>query len=564
MIKRFLILALLLIAVPCWGATYNFYFSSEAQGNPVGTDNPVALTDCVGPVGVTAGTCETLADAQAMIELVRLDSSAHVVNLYFDRGDTWSYDTGTLEDGDEVFYVENGDPQVHINAYGSGGDPIFDGLETDFTATNASNCGVAAPCSYSVFFRFAKQNCSIQNVEIKRVYGKVIVVGGGSDPFYDADGFILRNSYIHDFGSDAISIKSQVGAENITVEYNVIHSGQRLRLEGGKSSTSWGAGINLESANHGSSSMCKDNIIKYNLVYDISGEGINAPNSTTMYNVVGDTYSIAIGTSAHDYDTLTAVVAYNLILGSSAGTYGRATAIRVYDEAAGGDNSAADISVYGNIIINRNYGLRAYCSADCDPYGSVKFYNNTVIDSLTESFRIKDVAAFPTLAFYNNISVFYDNASDNIPHRLTDSDDTSGWSISNNLYYATSGTHTIDDDFQNNYVTTDPTLPGNAALDFGALASVAYAAGVVSIPVDYTTQLYPVTGDTIQGGYDHAFEQTFLTTGTDFENVLNGSSAFTEAEQHLTLQDIGSWARGTSEPVPTYPLQGVAGNFKYN
>ena len=65
------------------------------------------------------------------------------------------------------------------------------------------------------------------------------------------------------------------------------------------------------------------------------------------YNVVGDTGSIGIDTSPHDYDGLTANVRYNLVIMSDwntsiydnmpgAGAHG----IRIYDEKSGGDNSA--------------------------------------------------------------------------------------------------------------------------------------------------------------------------------------------------------------------------------
>ena len=554
LIKRLLILALLLIAVPCWGATYNFYFSNTGTDTPDGSPS----TSC----NATDNACTTITHVNTVVDYA---DSGDTVYLYFNRGDTWSYDTRTLDGSPEyALGVVVTDPTVHFDAYGSGALPIFDGLE-DHTSADNSVCGGSAPCQYTQFFRFEKENCSISNLEIVNTYGHAIRLGGATD---DADGFTLDHVTAHNIGRNVITVTSGLGIENAIARYNTIYETSKLRESGDYAG--WGGAIGFTASGYGSASMCKNNIVQYNLLYDNHGEAINAPNSVVEYNVIGDSYSVAINIAQHDFDALTSVVRYNFIIGSDGGAGGgRATGIRIYDEEYGGTNSAADISIYGNIIINRNYGIRFYCNDEapagyeppndtgdeCDnPYGSIKIYNNLAIDNdnglgTAANYYFDDLDEASAAYIYNNVSIHYDRT--NIQHTRS-VNAHANWTYSNNSFYPVDVDDTVGTGWTTAYVTGDPVLPGAATATWTDSSGAGYYNSI-----DYTTHLYPTTGDLIQGGYDHAFEQTFLTTGTDFEDVLDGASAFTEAEQHLTLQDIGPWARGTSEPVPFYPLQGV-------
>ena len=542
MIKRLLIslILILLVAVPCFGTTYNYYFDTGEGAGTCLIDDP----------------CATLSAAQTKITA---GTASDTTNLYFQGGQTWTCDTEALAGGAACLLVGASDGIVNILSYGSG-KAIFDGGVSDFSsgAVGTDNC-TGAPCRYSGFFKFASPNGSITNVDIKDVYGDAISLNA-------ADGFTLTNSTIHNIGMAAITVAYTTGGEDNIITYNTIYLCQQLSLYDKVPDYFWSAGISLFAHSSGASSMCKNNIIRYNLVYDIYGEGIAAPNSTIEYNVVGDTSSIAIDTAAHDFDTLTAVVAYNFIIQSDwstsdyegmagSGEHG----IRVYDEATGGDNSAADISVYGNTIINRSRGIWFFCAEECNnPFGSVKIYNNLIIDSHAENIAVHNPEEANAAYVYNNASIRYDRAgahTNNLSHE--------NWAIDNNAFYPVDGSNTIGTgDWYNNYVTGDPLLPGEPSIDWDGQTGAGYYNAI-----EYTTHLYPISGSLIQAGLilnPADYEQTFLTTGSDFSDVLNWPTGIDEAEQSLTLPDIGPWARGTSDPVPLYPIQGAAGNFKYN
>ena len=558
MIKRLLILLALLIAVPCSGATYSFYFSDDATGNAAGTDTAVDITHCQGPAGTAGGTCKTLAHAQVMVDFADV---ADTVTLYFDRTDTWTYDSAQVSIT-EVYgiKVEADDPVVNIDAYGAGAKPKFDGLVgeagyedwadvPDHDATNG-------PKKWNKFFWFWKANCSVKNIEISRVYGNGIEFKNGG-----ADSFTVSNCDINNFGNTGVDSNLGVGegfvGENSVVEYCTIHTGQQLWLY--EKMSGWGGAISFNGGE-----LYQNNTVRYNIVYDIYGEGINLVSGTTEYNIVGDTYSSAIDLSTFDGLSGTNICRYNLIIHSDWETsvYDsvNSTGIRIYDERPGGDNSDGTFDIYGNIVINKNFGIWMFMAEDeGNQFALVKVYNNLIVDSHNSNIRLTDPEDFAAGYIYNNASILYHQTDathvsdgDTLPHV--------NWTISNNAYWTDGGSPTVDANWQTNYIITDPLLPGEAlAVNWDGQTGATYFSDI-----KYTTHLYPTAGALIQAGLDHAFEQTFLTTGTDFTNVLSGHSAFVRAEQHLTLPDIGPWARGAAEAVPLYPFQGAAGNFKYN
>jgi len=86
-------------------ASYNYYFSDDAAGNPAGSD---ASGD-----GSEANPWKTLSKAKSAINAL---SAGDTVNLYFDRGDTWDINTGKST----VFQVSSSNPVVNI-----GGNTCF-------------------------------------------------------------------------------------------------------------------------------------------------------------------------------------------------------------------------------------------------------------------------------------------------------------------------------------------------------------------------------------------------------------------------------------------------------
>jgi len=547
---RFRILVLLVFITLCslpllaHAATYNWYFSDDASGNAAGDDSTGD--------GSISNPWKTLQKAE---NVMKVKNSGDVVNLYFDRGDTWNFATNVTE----VFSVETGDPVVHIRAYGSGNKPIFQGDISDFSTADFD--GDNGYYRYNRVFHFEVEDCSVDNVEIKDVYGIAVYL-------FDADGFTLSSSLIHNVGASFLDTKGSPGGENVTIEYNTLHTGMQLHLYDlyGVAWPQWSQGISLFQEDGGP---FRNNLIQYNLIYDVAGEGIVAPSSTIQYNVVGDTASVGIDLTPAAFDAFKGIARYNLVVMSdwSTSVYddiaGGPQGIRIYDEKAGGDNSAADIEIYGNIVINRQYGIWVFSNQDPgNPFGSVKIYNNLIIDSHIANITLANPEEFTALYFYNNASIFYDRDASTIPHILINGAAGGGWDISNNAYYHTTGTHTIDAECTTGQELGNPVLPGAATATWTTSSGAGYYNAI-----EYTTHLYPISGSLIQAGLilnPADYEQTFLTTGSDFSDVLNWPTGIDEAEQSLTLPDIGPWARGTSDPVPLYPIQGAAGNFKYN
>ncbi len=515
-------------------ATYNWYFSDDAAGNAAGNDTTGD--------GSEAKPWKTLSKAQSQIDSV---NSGDTVNLYFDRGDTWSYNSAQVSK--RVTYgIEIGtdDPIVNINAYGSGDKPAFDGLVSNFSSVpvhNQSN----GPLKWNTFFQFQRADCSVTNVEIKRVYGIGIALkdDGGLR-------FTLSYSYIHDFGSVALDTDTtgSFTLEDCVAEYNTMHTGQELYRYSKMSG--WGPAIDFND----SSETVDDNIARYNVIYNIYGEGINNMNGITEYNVIGDTRSIAINTSNHANDALAGtIVRYNLIVHSdwSSSIYSSSSSagIRVFDEKIGGDNSKADISIYGNIVINRGIGIWAFQSQDPgNPYGSVKIYNNTVIDCHLANFYIKDPQEFTHGYVYNNTSILYDRTGSKHANNI---DISSTWNVDNNHFWTTGGSPSVPTAWQKNYRTGDPKLPGEPSVDWDGQKGATYFANI-----DITTHLYPPSGSALVDAgkaLGSNYERLFLTAGTDF-SALPDNARFQKISQNQDgAWDIGATVHnfnGSSIPPP--------------
>ena len=273
---------------------------------------------------------------------------------------------------------------------------------------------------------------------------------------------------INNFGNAALRCKD--GVTNVLVENNTIHTGQQLNRYGKQSANSWGAGIHLlaETPNAYAPS---GGIIRYNLVYDIAGEGISSPNSIIEYNVVGNTASTAINIVPHNWDARQSIVRYNFMIMSDWSTHnydtilndqgGQPIGTRVFDEFVGkGNNLNCDIQIYGNVIINNSVGIWIYNGQgeETDKFGPVKIYNNTIIDSHVSNFRASSHAQFPNIKICNNASILYDQTS--ATHVKDNATGYSGWTIDNNAFWTTGGAPTVDSDWRTNYVTSDPKLPG--------------------------------------------------------------------------------------------------------
>ena len=507
-------------------ATYTYYFSDDAAGNAAGNDGNNCTT--------TGTACKTLTKAWALIAVA---NSVDTVNLYFDRGDQWDFDTGQTD----TWVIQTSDPIVNIDAYGSGDKPIFDGNVTDFSAVDDHNTNGYE--SWNSAFLFIKQGCSVSNVEIQWVYGRGLTV---------TSDFTLLNTEIHHIGMSAIKSRREETCTGITVENNLIYTCQELYRN--SKFSSWGGGIDLYCDNAG----CYDNydhVVKYNVVYDIYGEGIQCGGSIVEYNIIGDTGSIAIHPAPSTYNAHDTIVRHNFIVMSdisssiydtfSGSTYD-GIVYKDENDTYGLDNSAATIEIYGNVIINRWNGLRVY---NGNSTGAIRVYNNTVIDSQNNNFTIGDASEFNSGTWYNNASILYDQTDEvhvaddgSIPH--------ANWTIEYNAYWtAGTGDPTIDADWDDYEVVTDPKLYGEPAVNWDGQTT-----GDPRSKIEFA-DIYPESDSSlIDAGKTLTYDDDFLSTGTDF-SVLPATQTFTLLDQDMRGDgwEIGA-AVYDSDPVTGDPI----------
>ncbi|MCK5292845.1 MAG: right-handed parallel beta-helix repeat-containing protein, partial [Thermoplasmata archaeon] len=503
-------------------ATYNWYFSMSGGGNVFSQTSPGRWLSSH-QVGYIKG--ETT--AQDKIDSVNVNDT---VNLFFKRGDTWSMDTAKVSK--TIIYgllIDTNSPIVHINAYASGNKPIFDGLVSNFSVAPVHN-STTGPLFYNQLFQFKRNNCSISNIEIKRVYGHGIILSNGNY-------FTLDSSYIHHFGAGGVSISSSTGGNNITVTKNVFHTGQELYHYGLRSG--WEAAIQLTAQDY----IVEDNIIQYNVVYDIYGEGIQCPNSLCEYNIVGDTGSIALNTSNHGWDAKTTIVRYNIVTMSDwdSNIYDSLNGsspigIRVFDEHIGGDNSNADIQIYGNIIINAKYGIKLGSPVDRgNPYGFVKIYNNTMIDC-EANWCFSQPEEFSNVYIYNNSSIHYNKACAHIIN-WDISEGYNGWNISHNHFYPVDNINTVLPIFTNNYLTMNPKLIGGDIVDWTGQSGPTYFKDIKF------SDLYPMADSPLIGSgkpLGIGFDNIFLTKGSDFSTLPNVPKFILAMQPEVGNWDIGA------------------------
>jgi len=511
-------------------ATYNWYFSDDAAGDAIGNDSTGD--------GSIGNPWKTLGKAKTQIDTV---GSGDTVNLYFDRGDIWTVDT-LLKVETHAFEVESDNPIVNMDAYGSGNLPCIDGGITNFSTAPAHDPD-NGPLRWSEVFRFSRTNCSVSNMEFKQIYGDVIELRG-------ATGFRLSNCNIHHFGQAATKAAA-VSMENAIIEYNTVHTGQQLYRFAMRSG--WGGGISFSSQ----TIACKNNTVRYNLVYDIYGEGIFNPGGITEYNVVGDTYSVAIYIPSFKYDASDAIVRYNYVICSSSKNYCGLgdNGIGVIDENVGGSNANADIEIYGNIVINRHSGIYAKNSIDPgNPFKSIKIYNNLVIDCSNGNYIVSQPSEFTEGHIYNNSSILYDRTTaihgghdKTFPH--------ANWTVDNNHFWTTGGSPTVDDGWTTNYVITDPKLPGEPSIDWDGQSGATYYKDI-----DFKAHLYPPADsplvNTRSKPLGAGYNTTFLTYGTDF-GTLPDKATFKTASQAPGNLDIGAICNTSGATTPLEPPQNL-------
>jgi len=450
---------ILLIPSLANAATYSYYFATA------GDDSTGA--------GTEASPWATVSKAQsAMSALLTSD----IVYLYFNKGDTWTYNSAVVSTN-QTYGIYNSDasndPVTHVDAYGTGDKPIFDGLVTDFSSVpDHDSTLTTGPYRWNRFFHFEIDGCSVSNVEIKQVYGHAVYLNGAND-------FILENCLIWGVGSAALAYQGTVALDGVEVAYNTIHTAQELFRYDKLGTAGWAGAIILGSTGSG---VTGNHYVHHNTIYDVMGEGMNIHNSIIEYNIIGDTCSVGLMAESHFNDAEVSRIRYNIVMFSDAtsdydvcvwptGGNGKPDGIRIYDDSVGGDNSAADYEVHDNIIINRDVGFWFFTEDYSNHWGSIKIYNNLVIDSVVVNYRMRNAYTATIGQFTNNSSVFYDSTA--LDHMDDDSSwPDSGWTISgNHFWHSGIVTGDIDSDWTGTMDITDPELLGATTTDWISRAS---------------------------------------------------------------------------------------------
>ena len=471
-------------------ATYNYYFSNSGGGSTCSVDRP----------------CANVSDAKHKVDAA---ASLDTVNLYFKRGDSWTFKTAAVsKTNTHGLLVDTSNPVVNIDAYGSGNKPCFDGLIKNFSTVPMHNPNIG-PLLWSRIFEFRRPNCSVKNVEIRRVYGNGILLKGNGE-----NGFYLKHCNINNFGGCGITVDN--GANNITVEHCTFHTGQQLIRYNKRKG--WGGAINLKREGGIKPSGV---VVRYNLVYDIAGEGINAANAIIEYNIIGDTSSIGICTVPHNWDYKQNIIRYNLIIGSDwtlsdydniKGVVSSPVGWRMFDEQEGGSNRNCDVQFYGNIIINRSYGVWLFNKLD-SPFGSIKIYNNTIIDCYKRNIYVNNPDQFLDVKFYNNASFLYDRSNGVHAKDYNNFLPYPGWDIDNNFFWTSNGTTVVGNAWKRNAVIKDPKLPGNRWTRQSG-ANYYYGISIADIYPPSDSAVIS-TGKNLGSGYN----TSLLTYGTNFSTL---------------------------------------------
>lgn len=537
---------------------HHYYVSRTAAGSPQGDDtNP----------GTEAAPLRLFS---AALSKAHTHAPADMVFLHFDRGDQWDFDsvvTDTVK-----FTIAATAPKIVFTTYGTGEDPVFFGGVNDFASVPETH-SIDPESDFQHYVRFMdlkRDGIDFHNLHFDGWYANILVL-------YSSNGNRFLHCTFSNFGGNAIVSRYQNGTEDNELAYCLIHHGQEMYHHGKR--TGWGAAINFEASGFGEDSMCRNNHMHHNVVYDIYGEGLNGSNSIIEYNVVGNTGSVALNCAAHDYDQLTSIIRYNLVVGDQTSDYwhcpgGGGAAIRAFDEDAGGNNNSAHIQIYGNVIINRRMGVRLYCNHGCadvsegaqlqNIFGRLDIYNNTVIDCTHGNFVLNgpainnaagvEVGTADDLVqvghFYNNVSVLYDRTTAGQTRLISDNyvGALSRWTIDRNLFWdAQAGPGSqpaVEDSWGGGKIQVDPAFPGEPTFSWTGQAGEGYV-----YSFDVVALLTPPAGgvvDTEGRALGADFAESFLTEGTLFSDLPDTVSM--KLQQQPAVWALGAVIRARTPP----------------
>lgn len=314
-----------------------------------------------------------------------------------------------------------------------------------------------------------------------------------------------------------------------------------------------------------------DNTISYNVIYDIYGEILVGTGFIAEYNLFGDSASAAWHPNLLNLDCKDATFRYNLVTQSNDNTYDNiswgagadASGVLLADSDSSGDNTNCILQVYGNVFINRTTVIQTAITDSTSKITDIRVFNNTIIDPQDYCFGIWnfDYAAANAGKIYNNTCIFYDRSAGSFTGQTGTGTLGDYWDIDNNHYF-TDHAHTVNADWDTNYVTTDPKLAGEeqgSPVDWDGQSGATYFSDITF------DDIYPESDSSlIDAGKTLTYDDDFLSTGTDF-SVLPDTQTFTLLDQDMrgTGWEIGAAvydsAPATGDPLTITPYTGATG-----
>jgi len=528
--KKLIVLFILFLATAANATTYNWYFSQD--GN-----------DSLPNDGSIGAPWQSLTKVDSQIASL---TTGDVGNIFLRGGDTW-----TLTSNADCLAINKSN--VTIDQYGTG-KAIIDGANAwpDNTDGYIVDVGNATTPSATITGVYIK-NLIIQNLGNG---GGIIFKGTSTIP---NKGFVGPGSVeyceFYRLGWTAAKIygvpNNAGSAYAVKIEYNILNGINDYARESG---SYWPQGIDT---NNG---WTYGHECRYNTVSDVHGEGIGATGfSIIEYNVVSDCKApfIYSGYVRNSGTGNNSVVRYNLLWHNSAGRHigtVTTTGIRLDNENSASVNSSVIKEFYGNIIVGMTAaGIDLRNRDNWSHWGSVKVYNNTLIDNKT-NYYITQPDEFNAVDVRNNISIIDSDTPTAYSHVTAFGTVWTSWAVGPNYWIGDSWA--LESDMKNYIGGADlpsqwkigtnvfggATSPISKYSGWGALTSIPTFGNFY--PIDTSTAIDRSETDVI------ASYATYLTNGSEFSTNTYVTAA--QGDEGADW-DFGAVIRDVTSPI-TYTI----------
>ena len=573
MIKRFfyIILISLMMGSPVFGAAYTAYFADDGTDNIVDTWDVSECTE--------GDPCNTFTEMNKAIQ--DFSSSGNTLTIYLNSADTWTLTSNT------GILIYRSNVTIDAETWGGGTRAIIDGNASYPNDQNVFVINVGGASAYETV-----SNITIMGVRIQNVHDtSSSVERGGGIIFNGYQNFgntaTVQNCQIVDMGSDSIRIYrvANSGGTSTAIKLeNNLFDGARWYNH----ITGLGNAVQMISTNDGVS---YGHEARYNVLKESHGEGFGALGfSVIEYNVISNTKNPAIYWEPYTGTfSVTSVIRYNLIWNDSNGThdFANTSAIRIDDESNTGTNTSVNIEIYGNVVAGYYMGIDLRNRSGNSHWGSVKAYNNTLIDGY-RNFVVNYPAEFNAFDIRNNISVVNSDVASSAVHQVVWNTGTYPVSttIGPNFWYGDSYTSeaNLPADWRDGTnvfgasnpfsktsgwrsLTTAPAMsnftPSGTAIDSANAADLTSYDDLVSSSSAYEWTDVPTTGAFTLIDQDVAGEEDFgaivVSAGSEPIAPSPDPMTFATAPSGLSTTEIDMTATTASDDTPP-----ISYNFDYD